>query len=101
MQGGAVIGVLTLTYLTTEIVFDRGTPGTVSFHDKLPPGGASSSLINTTITRDGSTVDVDADVTITSTGEGGAVFTEKARLKIEMGVCPDADGRVPLNLTMQ
>lgn len=100
-QGAAVVGALLMTWLITDLMLDRDTQDRVSFEEKSTGKGSSDSQLNTTITRDGPVVEADVDLRITHTTEGGAVITETAKSKIRLDVCPDADGRVPLSLTLQ
>ena len=55
---------------------------------------------NFSMTRSGSMITVEVDMTLNGAANGAAV-TDKAHGKLEVNICPDADGVAPVRITLQ
>lgn len=62
--------------------------------------GSTTTTLKLTVTATGSRTEVSGEITITTT-EAGASVTEKAKIKASVDVCPDADGHVPVELSIR
>lgn len=79
--------------------FADGDDGGSTKTEHVSAGPANGDM-KITVTKSASRITAEVEMTMTMPTESGLVATEAAKGKMEIDLCPDADGRAPVSLSL-
>ncbi|MBI5871287.1 MAG: hypothetical protein HZB44_10120 [Actinobacteria bacterium] len=99
-EGDVIAGVFiaALMYIMNASSMGEGD-GTIPIDQQYSDGNTTGHMTGA-YSKSGSRMTAELEASFTTTSKDGQVYTEKAKCRIEMEICPDEQGEVPMTFSL-